>query len=111
MGFFETLMNKEPYHIVSYPHSFPVFANHLCRKRYIGGKGRIGQIIVFFSFQSFLIRELKSELVECLHLKREIKPVEYILFDVFITQVRTEYLCMYDRGNRNCVILVILQIN
>lgn len=30
VGFYETLMTKDPYFIISYSCSFPLFANHLC---------------------------------------------------------------------------------
>lgn len=61
VGFFEILMNKEPYCIVSYSHSFPVFANHLCWKWWYRRKGKHRTANSSFSFQSFLIIKLKSE--------------------------------------------------
>lgn len=78
----------------------------------IGGKGSIGQLTVLLPFSPSLSASRRQrELVERLHIKSEIKPVEYILSHVSLAQVRTKYLCMYNPRNVSCVVLVILQMN
>ena len=112
VGFYETLMTKEPYPIISYSCSFPLFANHLCWKGWHGRKWKERAAHSSPSSPSLLISKLKSEmLVECSHVRSQIKAVEFILFNVSIVLVRTKYICMYNLWNTNCVILVTLQMN
>ena len=92
-GFYETPMTKDPYFVISYSCSFPLFANH-AEKDGMEGKRRLEQSTVASpSSPSFLIIKLKSEmLVEHSHIRSQMKAVELILFNVSSVLIRTNHI-------------------
>lgn len=84
MGFYDSLMSKEPTLSFLTCLASLYLATTYAQKDDAEQKGRIEQPIVPFpSSPSLLINKLKSEmLVECSHLRSQIKAAELTLFNV-----------------------------